>query len=323
MVITPVRLSVVIPATDRPATLTRCLAAIGHADDGPEEVVVVDSPADLGVCAARNLGVERASGDVIVFVDSDVEVHPDVFRRLRAAFADDPRLVALHGSYDDAPAHRDTVSTFRNLLHHDVHTRNAGPVDTFWTGLGAVRRDALVAAGGFDDERFSHPSVEDIDLGLRLAASGARLRLDPDVRGTHLKRWTLPTMVRTDFARRAVPWLRLQLERGRLSSSLNMGWKHRISAVACLVAVLAAVVARVDVVAGSAALLLVANARFYGLLLWRLGPLRAPAAVLLHVLHHLVAIAAVPVAVVAHVLAARPARGRVRRAAPVPGAEPA
>src|SRR5205807_8681242 len=62
---------------------------------------------------------------------------------------------------------------------------------TFWAGLGAVRRDAFEAVGGFDAERYLVPSVEDIDLGARLATTGHRIELDPAVQGTHLKAWSL------------------------------------------------------------------------------------------------------------------------------------
>ena len=87
----------------------------------------------------------------------------DALARIRAAFADDPGLTAVFGSYDDAPP-GGTVAAFRNLLHHHVHHRGAGPASTFWSGLGAIRRDAFLAVGGFDGERFPHPSVEDVDL---------------------------------------------------------------------------------------------------------------------------------------------------------------
>ena len=150
---------------------------------------------------------------MLVFVDSDVEVHADALARIRAAFADDPGLTAVFGSYDDAPP-GGTVAAFRNLLHHHVHQRGAGPASTFWSGLGAIRRDAFLAAGGFDGERFPHPSIEDVDLGARLVADGARIVLDPAIQGTHLKAWTLRSMVRTDFARRGVPWVALLLRSG-------------------------------------------------------------------------------------------------------------
>ena len=61
------------------------------------------------------------------------------------------------------------MAAFRNLLHHVVHQRSAGHVRSFWAGLGAVRRTAFDAAGGFDAERYPQPSIEDVELGGRLA----------------------------------------------------------------------------------------------------------------------------------------------------------
>lgn len=292
-------ISVVVPATDRPATLPRCLEAL-H-DAGAGEIVVVDSPHRLPVCDARNSGAERATGEVVVFVDADVEVHPDALDRVRAVFDADPGLTALFGSYDDAPSRGGAVAAFRNLLHHHVHQSSPGPVQTFWSGLGAVRRDAFLAAGGFDAARFPLPSVEDIDLGARLTAAGARIELHPAIQGTHLKAWTLRSMVETDFARRGVPWVALQLRSGgHGSAALNLGWRHRASALASLTAAVGVLARRPAVAAGGLVVLLGLNQEFYRLLARRRGPREAVLGIGLHALHHLTAVASVPFGVAAH-----------------------
>jgi GT2 family glycosyltransferase len=288
-----VTLSVVVPATDRPATLPRCLRAIEAAHDAPEEVVVVDEPTCLSAAGARNAGAARAMGEVLVFVDADVEVHPSAFTRIRQAFAARPELDAVFGSYDDTPGAPGTVSVFRNLLHHHVHQTSAGPADTFWSGLGAVRHSSFAAAGRFDEHRYPHPSVEDIDLGRRLSDAGAQIELVPTIQGTHLKAWTLRSMVWTDFARRGVPWVALEWRGRRLSSALNLGWRHRLSALACSLGVLAALLGRYALAAGAIPALVVLNHSFYALLLRRVGPLRAVAGVGLHAVHHLVGAASV------------------------------
>jgi glycosyltransferase involved in cell wall biosynthesis len=294
-----VRLSAIVPATDAPPTLARCLAAIAAADDPPEEVIVVDEADGPGPAAARNEGARRATGDVLVFVDADVEPHRDAFARLRAAFAD-PGLDALFGAYDDDPADPGLVSRFRNLLHHHVHLEGAGPAETFWAGLGAIRRSAFP---GFDADRYPAASVEDVELGLRLSAGGARIVLDPLVQGRHLKGWTLATMIHTDFARRGLPWAELLLERGHGSAALNLGPRHRLSALAAL----GLLARRPRLAAASIAALLVLNRRFYALLLRREGPLRAAAGVGLHAIHHLTGVAAAATAL------GRSARGRGAR----------
>ena len=293
-------IGVVVPATDRPSTLPRCLEAIRGSSDPPEEVIVVTEPAGAGPAAARNAGAARTTGDILVFVDADVIVHPDALGRIRAAFERDPSLQALFGSYDDEPGAPGAVSGFRNLLHHHVHQRAAGPAETFWAGLGAIRRPAFLDAGGFDESRFPRASIEDIELGMRLVARGARIRLDPLIQGTHLKRWTLLEMLRTDFARRGVPWVRLLLRSRRLPRHLNLEWTHRLSAVASLLAVFAVVRRRPGLLAGAALALVGLNRSLYTLALRRLGPGGALAGVGVHVLHHLAATASVAAGVAAH-----------------------
>jgi len=294
------RLSAIVPATNSPETLAGCLEAIRGAEEAPEELIVVDRADRPGPAAARNAGAARASGDVLVFVDADVLPHPDAFRRIRAAFAAEPGLVALFGSYDDSPAADGVVSGFRNLLHHYVHQQAPGEAETFWAGLGAVRREQFFAADGFDADRYPNPSVEDIDLGLRLTAAGADVRLDPELQGTHLKGWTLAEMVRTDLLDRGVPWLTLFLEGGGGATALNLGWRHRLSTAACVTGAVALALGRRRAAVASGAALVVLNARFYALLLRRRGPVEATFGIGLHAIHHLTAAAAVPLAVGRH-----------------------
>jgi GT2 family glycosyltransferase len=288
-------LSAVVPATDAPPTLAACLAAIGAAADPPEQVVAVTDgglPGD-----ARNTGAARATEDVIVFVDADVLPHRDAFTRIRAAFDADPELAALFGSYDDSPTEPDAVSGFRNLLHHHVHQASPGPATTFWTGLGAVRRDVFEAVGGFDP---AQPRMEDVDLGMRIAASGGTLLLDPAIQGTHLKHWTVASMLRTDLLYRGAPWVELLLRHPHAARPLNLGRRHQLSALASLVAALSLVRGRPRTSLAALALLPVLNASFYALLLRRRGPVQASAGVVLHALHHLAGVASVPLGVVQH-----------------------
>ena len=283
-----------MPATNAPPTLAACLTALEAAAEPPDEVIVVERASAPGPAAARNEGAERAGGEVLVFVDADVVVHRDAFARIRRAFADDDGLDALFGSYDDAPTADGVVSGFRNLLHHHVHQTSPGEATTFWAGLGAVRRSAFEAEGGFDAARYAEPSIEDIELGMRLAASGRRIRLDPGIQGTHLKAWTLASMLRTDFSRRGVPWVELLLEQPGSPSALNLGWRHRLSAAVVVSAAVALVTSRPRPALAAAAALVLLNADLYALLGRRLGPRGAVAGVGLHALHHLAGAAAVP-----------------------------
>jgi GT2 family glycosyltransferase len=299
-------LTAVIPATDGRLTLERTVAAIRRASTPPEELIVVDRPYQLGPAAARNLGARQASGDVLVFVDADVEVHADAFARIRGAFGDDQGLAAVFGSYDDDPGAPGIVSDFRNLLHHHVHQEGAGAATTFWAGLGAIRRDVFLALGGFDEQRFPKPSVEDIELGMRLHAQGGRIVLDPAIQGKHLKSWTLANMAKTDLFRRGVPWLRLVIENHSGSTALNLGWRHRIGTGASLLLLVGLIRRNALLVGSTMTLLVVLDRRFYLLLLRRRGARLVAVAFPLHVVHRLTSAAALPIAVTNHLF------GRIR-----------
>ena len=293
-------LSVIIPATNSPETLDAVIAAVESAAAPAHELIVVRNASKPGPAAARNEGASQATGDVLVFVDADVELHDDALERISAAFAKDELLAAVFGAYDDAPREQALVSSFRNLLHHHVHSSSAGPATTFWAGIGAVRRDAFLAVGGFDEERYPKPSIEDIDLGSRLHAAGYRIVLDPTIQGTHLKRWTLTSMVQTDLLQRGVPWIELLLSGRADHTALNLGWRHRVSAVASVVLAASVVTRRPGAAGASLVTLGAANRSFYGLLARRCGPLSAAAAVILHAVHHLTAVAAAPLGLIAY-----------------------
>jgi Glycosyl transferase family 2 len=282
-------LSVVVPTTHNGYKSARCLAAINAARVDHDELIVVDDVGLTGPASARNRGAVKASNPILVFVDADVEIQPNALTLIRERFAADPGLAAVFGSYDDDPQERDVVSTFRNLLHHHVHQGAAGNVHSFWSGLGAVRRAAFEEVGGFDP-CITRASVEDIELGARLSASG-QIRLDPMIQGKHLKRWTFSGMVRTDMAQRGIPWTRLALRGKATRSELNLEWPHRLSAASSVVLALSLTGRRPAHAAVSFGVLCVINRRFYGLLARR-GRRHLLGGIGLHVIHHLTSVLA-------------------------------
>ena len=133
---------------------------------------------------------------------------------------------------------------------------------------------------------------------MRLRRDGARIVLDPEIRGRHLKRWTPASMVRTDFARRGVPWARLLFRQGNHSTALNLDWRRRASA-ATSVALLSSLLARRPRLAAAAlAANLVLDRDLYALLARRGGVRLLVAGVGLHQLHQLTGVASVAAAIV-------------------------
>ena len=182
-----------------------------------------------GPAEARNAGVEALEAETILFLDSDCVPHRDVLERVRVAFSETPDLVSLTGSYDDSPPERNFFSQYMNLRHHFTHQHALREPATFWSGCGAIRREVFLQIGGFDAERFPRPEIEDLELATRLRPLG-RLRLDPDLQVTHLKRWSLLSVVQTDIVCRAIPWARLLLEGSELPNDLNLRLSQRVAA---------------------------------------------------------------------------------------------
>lgn len=307
-------LSVIVPVHRGETVLRRSLPALLASElPRPEwELIVVDdasgddTPAvaaeyadqvirlpgsPRGPAHARNHGAEAARGEVLVFIDADVCVHPPTLGSMGDAFRADAGLAALFGSYDADPRAPGIVSQFRNLLHHHVHHRSPGAAETFWAGCGAVRREAYCRVGMMDAARFPRPQIEDIELGRRLRRAGYRIELRPDIQCTHLKRWTFRNMVVTDFRDRGVPWMRLLLEEGasRTPATLNLRPTDKICTA--LVAVTSLALAGALVLQSGVGLLIAAaatsavvalNHDFYRLLLSARGPGLAIAAVPLH-----------------------------------------
>jgi GT2 family glycosyltransferase len=245
-------LSVIVPVHNGGTSLLRCLTSLLRSTRVPDEIIVVDddstdhssalaqafrvrviSLADgpHGPAYARNRGAALATGEILIFVDADVMVHSDTVERIDAEFGATPAIQALFGSYDDSPAAPEVASRFKNLFHHYVHQHSCREARTFWSGCGAIRRDTFLAAGGFA-ERYREPSVEDIELGIRLHRARLLIRLCPEIQVTHLKHWTLCRLWSSDVFARAIPWTRVILSEQCLSADLNLTWRSRLSAAA-------------------------------------------------------------------------------------------
>ncbi len=252
-------------------------------------VIEVRGPA--GPATARNRAAERATGDILLFVDTDVVAAPDALPGMCRLLKEQPGLAGVFGAYDLEPSERNFMSQFKNLSHSYVHEIGTGEASTFWAGLGAIRSEVFRRVGGFD-ERFTRPSVEDIDLGYRIVADGHTLRLDPRFRGKHLKRWTLASCITTDLSARGIPWTQLIHRSGTPKNQLNLSVSLRLSVVCAYLALGCVVLALVSrwflVPAGIALATLVGlNLDYYGWFARHRGLGFAVRAVPVHIIHHL------------------------------------
>lgn len=243
-------ISIIIPVYNGEKFLPRCLDAVASSSYKKYELIVVDdcstddsarisrergalvlgTSRQSGPAGARNLGAQKARGEVLFFVDADVVVKPDALERVAAISIEHPDVAAVFGSYDDEPAEKNFISQYKNLFHSFVHQQACVEAETFWAGCGAIRRDVFLAIDGFDADRYPRPAIEDIELGYRMRTMGHRILLDRQIQGKHLKRWTLKSMLHADIFCRAIPWSMLIFESKGMLNDLNLRTRDRISA---------------------------------------------------------------------------------------------
>ena len=309
-----IRVSIIVPAYNASATLPRCLESLQRQLDDATEVIVVDdcstddtaaiaaasgnrvirTPERAGPAAARNFGSEQANGEILFFIDADVTIEENALRLVRDVFDQNSLISAVFGSYDDQPGEQNFLSQYKNLLHHFVHQKSEVNAGTFWAGCGAIRKSAFVEVGGFNSRLYPHPSIEDIEMGIRLKRKNHSILLKKELQGKHLKKWTPLSLLKADIVHRAYPWSRLIAETGEVPNELNLQVSNRISALFSILffALLFAAVVFQSVwlaVASvtSLTIVLLLNRDFYVFLLRRKGFFFLTGAIFWHMLYYI------------------------------------
>jgi glycosyltransferase involved in cell wall biosynthesis len=107
------RISAIVPTRNSGRTLAACLGSLQHQTHGDVEIIVVDNAssddtAELGRamadvfadrgperCAQRNHGAELATGEIVLFIDSDMVLEPTVLADIAAVFDTQPGIGAV------------------------------------------------------------------------------------------------------------------------------------------------------------------------------------------------------------------------------------
>lgn len=212
-------LSVIVPTRDRPDQLAMTLdgyAAQSLPADRYELVLVndhgdrpaldavtqrfpnlhirtLDNPGPGGPGAARNVGIDRARGGVILITGDDIVPSPDFLRTHLDAHRRQPAETdAFVGT---SPWHADlTGSPFLDYLtgeggqqfkYDDMKDGHPVPFDRFYTSNVSVKRRFLARQDILFSDRYRFAAYEDVELGYRLHLRGMRLHYLKDAVGYH------------------------------------------------------------------------------------------------------------------------------------------
>ncbi len=160
-----IKISVIIPTYDRKNELNRCLASLSKQTYPKEqfEIIVIDDASNghKGPAHARNLGIKKAKGEIIAFIDDDAVCQEDWLEKALPHFSD-KNIAGVEGRIE-----------FENLKGGLYRTCNI-----------FYRKEILEEIDGFD-ERFSMAFREDSDLAFRILKKGYRIIFAPEVSVSH------------------------------------------------------------------------------------------------------------------------------------------
>jgi GT2 family glycosyltransferase len=201
------RVSVVIPTYRRRALVERSLQSLARQTLPPEQyevIVAIDGSEDgtremvgrfsgpfharavwqehRGPAAARNAGVRAATGDVLVFLDDDMEASPGLLAAHARAHALGSAVAVLGPVPVSRPESRTAQFIAARFERHSAKLAQSEyslKLRDFYSGNCSIRRDVFWAVGRFD-EAFRIYGNEDVELAFRLMRSGVRLIFQPD-----------------------------------------------------------------------------------------------------------------------------------------------
>lgn len=268
----PVRVSIIIPTRDRAELLERCLDGVlqrtslrvdsGHFELDLEVVVVdndsvdadamsllsrlsdsgkirvVAGPGEFNFSRLINIGVEAASGEVLVLLNNDVVVQDDgwlielVTQALRAEIG---AVGALLEHWDGRVQHAGVLVGVNGTAEHAFREwsstaagylgllRSVRRVSAVTAACLAIRRDVFVEVGGLDE--LSLPvELNDVDLCLRVERLGLSVLWTPFARLSHLEGGTRG---RGDRAVSVIDGLTLQRQEAQRSTFIER-WRERL-----------------------------------------------------------------------------------------------
>lgn len=237
------KVSLIVPMHNASGHIEKCLSSILHQTKKDLEVILVDDHSEDDTLEkakkypfsiierekggspsiARNRGAENASGDIFVFIDSDIVLKPDSIEKIISAVSR-PDTDVVSGTYESDMPQTGFFSQLQNLM---AICRQSGlPEFVTFTNSAfcAIKRKTFESIGGYD-ETMSY--YEDVEIGHRLAENGYRCRSNPDLKVTHLKRFTHIGLLKDYFRKVAVAgkYKRKNFEKGLKSEELSNSLK--------------------------------------------------------------------------------------------------
>ncbi len=209
------KVSAVIPTLNRPQAIVDIVRDFLNQDADSFEVIVVDQTPTLnleladiakrdsrfhvirtevqGTCHARNLGVQSASGEIIIFSDDDCRLPNKNFIEAHVKNYSDPTVGGVGGRTLDRNTQLNREQTGRvcwvtntGRIFGNANSDERQYINAPRGANMSYRRQVILDVGGFDERFRGNAMREETDFSLRVVKAGWRIVYDPDAPAEHL-----------------------------------------------------------------------------------------------------------------------------------------
>ena len=210
---------IVVPAFGAVETLPRCIEALTQSEGVRTSDIYVVDDGDNGdvkqtlarfrvnsmltggahsAGGARNHGAAGYQGDVLVFVDADVEVERSAIDLLVAPILA-KQTQATVGNYSNDTTRLGFYQAYKQLYLSRIYSRRKSFIrNHFWTALCAIDATSFFALGGFAGEIIG-ACEEDTEFGQRMTRANIQILSVPEAMGRHIKPYDFKSLVLNDF----------------------------------------------------------------------------------------------------------------------------
>ena len=183
--------SVIVPAYQSAVTIGRAIESVLRQTCRPRELIIIDDgstdatekaidhaladPGEInvirlqqpnkGAAAARNLGIGRASGKYLAFLDADDEWHPDKLQQSMSSIVSDNLTMVSHNYWLERDGKTDWIDCAARFKEHPDPWIGLYRKGYVATSTVVVERAIVNQAGGFDETLLN---AHDFDLWLRI-----------------------------------------------------------------------------------------------------------------------------------------------------------
>lgn len=204
--------SIIVPCYNAEKTITLCLNSIISQTSISDEIILVDDASrdqfsqqiagqvkiikrkmNGGAAAARNEGAIVAQGEILIFIDADVELMGSEIETIKDYFRNNPGVNTLTGTLNPGFGPVDFFTDYKNSYMSYIFSKCRLDVNFVYGSVCAIRSSDYIPWP--EEPRLG----EDSHWGYLLSLAGLKIHLLKNISVRHLKQYSFLSLVKNDF----------------------------------------------------------------------------------------------------------------------------